>query len=302
MKKTMLTILAAVIALTTVLSITGFAMARTDPMTDEVTVVNLGLVINAPASAKAGQPLKIQVLTRPGRPVERAEVWAVNLGNPTNETTLTRDAASVVTTGVLLGRTNERGYVDPAPRLWREGRYMLVAIKPNFDPGFFMMKIAPPQPLNLRAPDTARLGQIVPMSVTGPDGQGIPRVALFSIPLLNTTDSANPANDYSQLVKDAAAYAEILEDPAAEAELKADREAYDRIMKMRRYFIGFTDRNGEFKYRFPQAGPHLLIAAKWGYLPDFHLIKITRLQPEAAEAAPIKLEADTPTVKKLDGT
>ena len=111
---------------------------------------------------------------------------------------------------------------------------MLVAIKPHYDPGFFMMKIAPRVPLILRAPDTARLGQIVPLSVTVPNGQGVPHAALFAIPLLSTTDRADVTADYDQLLEDANAYAAMLEDPAAEAELKADPQAYDRILKVSR--------------------------------------------------------------------
>ncbi|MGD9118653.1 MAG: hypothetical protein PVJ08_08000, partial [Dehalococcoidia bacterium] len=79
MKKIILTILALVLAAGTVLSITGFAMAESEPAPEEAVAVRPGLTIHAPVSAKAGEPIRIQIVTRPGeRPVPGAEVWAGN--------------------------------------------------------------------------------------------------------------------------------------------------------------------------------------------------------------------------------
>ena len=301
MKRAVLTTLAIVVALSTVLSITGFALAETETQPVEVEAIRLGLAIKAPAVVKAGEPIRIQVVTRPGeRPVPQAEVWAVSLNSFTNDTELAADIASLTeANGFLLGTTNDNGYVDPAPRIYREGRYMLVAIKPNFDPGFTMMKVTSRIPLNLRAPDTARVGQTIMMTVTGPDGEGIPRAAIFAVPLRNTTDNTARNGSYDHLLEDAEACADIIDDPDAEAELRsADLQAYNRIMEMRRYFIGFTDRNGQLNHAFDEAGPYLLIAAKCGYTPDFHIIKITRLQPIPAEAAPVKVEEKPLIMKK----
>ena len=280
MKKAILTTLAIVVALSTILSITGFAMAETETRPVEVEAERPGLVIKTPAVVKAGELIRMQVVTRPGeRPVPQAEVWAVNLNNLTNDTELAADVASLSRlNGFLLGTTNDRGYIDPPPQIMREGRYMLVAIKPNFAPGFAIIKVTSRVPLNLRAPDTARVGETITMAVTGPDGQGIPRAAMFAIPLANTTDGTTINSNYDQLLEDAEVYAEILEDPDAEAELRAEPRAYERIMEMRRYFIGFTDRSGQLNHAFDKAGPHLLIAAKRGYIPDFHIIRVTGSQ------------------------
>lgn len=288
MKKVILTTLAIVVALSTVLSLTGFAMAETETRPVEAEAVRPGLAIKAPAAVKAGEPIRIQIVTRPGeRPVPQAEVWAVNLDSFTSDTTLSADIASLSqANGFLLGTTNERGYVEPPPQIMREGRYMLVAIKPDFAPGFAMMKVTSYLPLHLRAPDTARIGQTITMAVTGPDGQGIPRVAMFAVPLRNS-DSTTLNGSYGQLLEDAEAYAEITDNPDAEAELRAEPRAYERIMEMRRYFIGWTDRNGQLNHAFNEAGPHLLIAAKRGYVPDFHIIQIigTQLDLRAPDSA-----------------
>ena len=280
MKKVILTTLAIVLAVSTVLSITGFAMADNEPTPDEAVAVRMGLVIHTPATAKVGEPIRIQIVTRPGeRPVPRAEVWAVNIDKNPNDMSLTADAASLTQcNAILLGTTNDRGYVDPAPRIWERGKYILVAIKPNYAPGFSWMKITSRVPLTLRAPDSGRINQSINMKVMNPDGAGVPRVAMFAIPLFNAADNAAGTGNYDQQLRDAEAYADILEDPEAEAELKADTDAYNRAMNMRRYFIGFTDRNGDFTHRFSQPGPYLLIAAKCGYVPDFHIIKITGSQ------------------------
>ena len=281
MKKTILTVLAVVVALVTVLSITGFALAnQTETTPADVEAVRLGLTIEAPAFVKAGEPIRMQVVTRPGeRPVPEAEVWGINLSNVTAYTSLAADVASISqASGFLLGTTNDRGYVEPAPQIWREGKYMLIAIKPNFDPGFAFMKVTSRIPLTLRAPDTARVDETITMTVTGPDGEGIPRVAMFAIPLQNAVDGTITNRSYDQLLEDADAYAEILDDPETEAKWKEDPQAYESIVNMRRYFIGFTDRNGQLNHAFDEAGPYLMIAAKRGYVPDFHLIKITGSQ------------------------
>lgn len=292
MKKIILTTLAIIVALSTVLSITGFAMAETETRPVEVEAERLGLAIKAPAVVKAGEPIRMQVVTRPGeRPVPQAEVWAVNLNNLTNDTAPAADVASLSqANGFLLGTTNDRGYVDPAPGIMREGRYMLVAIKPNFDPGFAMIKVTSRVPLSLRAPDSAKVGEPVTMRVTDPNGQGVYNAAIFAVPLLSTTDGTN--SNIDQLLKEAEAYAQMMERPTVDGSPTTNERAYDSTLNIRRYLIGFTDRNGEFTYRFQQQGPYLLIAAKCGYTPDFHIIKITKLRPTPmpAELAPMKVE------------
>jgi hypothetical protein len=301
MKKAVLTTLVIVVALSTVLSITGFAMAETETNPIEVEAQRLGLAIKAPAAVKTGEPIRIQIVTRPGeRPVPQTEVWAVKLDSFTSNAALTADAASISqTNGILLGTTNARGYVDPAPRINREGRYMLVAIKPNFDPGFTMMKVTSRLPLNLRAPDTAGVGQTITMTVTGIDGEGIPRAAIFAVPLAITPDNTLRNNYNDQLLEDAEACMKIIDDPDAEAELKAtDPQAYNRIMEIRRYLIGFTDNNGQLDHAFDKAGPYLLIAAKRGYIPDFHIIKITKPRPIPEDLSPMKAEETNAILKK----
>jgi hypothetical protein len=302
MKKIILTTLAIVLAVSTVLTVTGFAMAENEPTPVEAVAIRMGLAINAPAVAKAGEPLRIQIVTRPGeRPVSQAEVWAVDINN-TSDVALTVDTASLTQChGRLLGTTNDRGYVDPPPRIWERGKYLLVAIKPNYDPGFSMIKITSKIPLTLRAPDTGKVNQPVKMQVTNPDGQGVYRVAMFAIPLFNSAGEVPVTYDQDQMVRDAEVYADILDDPEAEAELKADTGAYNRVTNMRRYFIGFTDRNGEYSHQFSQSGSYLLIAAKCGYTPDFHIIKIvgTQLNLRAPDTARIR---ETVTMTVTDPT
>ncbi len=302
MKKVILTTLAIVVALSTVLTITGFALAETESSPVEVQVERLGLAINAPAKVKAGEPIRIQIVTLPGeRPVPGAEVWAVHLNSLSN-TAPTADVASLTqANGFLLGVTNDRGYVEPAPQIMREGRYVLVAIKPNYAPGFAFMSVTSRLPLHLRAPDTARVGETITMTVSGPDGTGIPRAAIFAVPLRNS-DGIDMNDSYDRLLNDAADYAEIIDDPDAEAELKSNPEAYNRIMEMRRYFIGLTDERGHLSHAFNESGPYLLIAAKRGYVPDFHVIRVTgsQLDLRAPDSAKIN-EPVTMTVTDSSG-
>ena len=290
MKKVLLTTIATVIALTMVLSWAGLAMAESEPTLKKAEAIRLGLAVQAPDSAKVGQPLKIRVVTRPGeRPVYRVQVWAININDMISDVASTEDYASIAEKcGKLLGWTNRRGYVYPPPRIWRAGEYVLVAIKPHYIPGFARIKIVPPVPLTLTAPDSARVGQQVTMRVTEPCNKPVPRAAIFAIPLRNLTNDSNQTNTYDHLLSDAQLYAELVTNPEIEDELMADKETYNRITSIRRYFIGFTDSCGKRTHRFWRAGPYLLIAAKCGYIPDFSLIRITRLKPEPIE--PTKVE------------
>jgi len=285
MKKILLATLASIIALAMMLPLASTALAQPELTLEEATAVKLGLAIQAPDSAKVGQPLKIRVVTRPGgRPVYRAQVWAININDIKNETADAEEYASLVEKcGYLLGWTNMRGYVAPPPRIWRAGKYVLVAIKPHFIPGFTKIKIEPRVPLTLRAPESAWIGQKVLMKVTEPVQKPVPRAAIFAIPLRNVVDEADQAEAYEQLLRDAQTYADLVTDLEDDAELN----------NIRRYLIGFTDRNGELTHRFWRVGPHLLITAKCGYIPDFTIIRIKGLHPVPAEPFPIKPDANS---------
>jgi hypothetical protein len=288
MKKVILMILAIVLTISTVLSVTGFALAENEVAPAEAVAVRTGLAIKAPAVAKAGEPFRIQIVTRPREiPVSGAEVWAVGIDN-TGDVALTADAASLTQChGRLLGTTNDRGYVDPMPQIGKRGKYLLVAIHPDYAPGFSMIKITSKVPLTLRAPDTAKIRELVMMNVTDPSGQGVGRAAIFAIPLLNTSNDATITGDYDRWLKEAEAYAETLESPTTTSRVGEEIESQAQI---RRYFLGFTSDSGNFEHRFTQAGPYLLIAAKCGYTPDFHIIKITgsQLNLRSPETARIK--------------
>jgi hypothetical protein len=290
LKKVTLITIASVIALAMILPLASVAAAQSELATEAAPAVRLALDIQAPESAKVGQPLKIRVITRPGgRPVYRAGVWAININDITNVTSDSEDYAVLAEKcGRFLGWTNMRGYVDPLPRIWDAGRYILVAVKPHFVPGLAKIKIERLTPLTLKAPDSARVGQIVTLKVTEPVNKPVPRTALFAIPLRNMVDKADQTGAYDQLVKDAQAYAEQLGD--AEAELTEDTENSAEINNIRCYFIGFTDQHGEKTHRFSRIGPHLLIAAKCGYIPDFKIIQIRGLQPISVKPLPMKVD------------
>ena len=280
MKKALLATLASVIALVMMLPLTSAAMAQPELPVKEATAIKLALAIQAPDSAKVGQPLIIRVVTRPGgRPVYKAQVWAININDIKTEDADTEEYAALAEKcGHLLGWTNARGYVDPPPRIGKAGKYVLIATKPHFVPGFTKIKIEPRVPLIIRAPETARVGQKVLMEVTEPDQKPVPTAAIFAIPLRNVVEEDKQSGGYDQLLREAQAYVDSVTDPEADAELNY----------MRRYLIGFTDQNGELTHRFWRVGPHLLIAAKCGYIPDFTIIRIKGLEPAQAEPFPIE--------------
>ena len=108
MKKALLATLASVIALVMMLPLASVAMAQPETTPEEATAIRLALAIQAPDSAKVGQPLKIRVVTRPGgRPVCRAQVWAININDIRTEDADTEAIpaeSSLITFEILMKR------------------------------------------------------------------------------------------------------------------------------------------------------------------------------------------------------
>jgi len=99
------------------------------------------LEVRAPRVAGVWQLVTINVVREHnGKPVPNAEVWAVHVRDITNETDDALDYASLARKcGYFLGHTDEDGNVFH--RFRRPGRYVLVALKPGFTPGFAKIAI-----------------------------------------------------------------------------------------------------------------------------------------------------------------
>jgi hypothetical protein len=149
--------------------------------------------------------------------------------------------------GQFLGRTNGRGLLrhsfDDA------GRYVLVAVKSGFVPGFTRITIEPRpvRTLTVDAPDVARLWQ----------------------PVIITVIETNS----HWLVAQAAVYAVKVSDLAS---LTADVQDYAALAASSSQFLGMTNRNGQLRHRFSEVGKYVLVAVKDGFVPGFAKISIQR--------------------------
>jgi hypothetical protein len=278
----------------------------------------LSLTLRAPETAPVDQPVTMRVTDPDGQGVSGAAMFVIPLRNTSDITSaysdidqLVRDAEAcaeilddpaaeaelaagseaqeriVRMRGYLKGFTDRDGYFGYS--FPQAGPHLLIAAKCGYVPDFKKIYINGSQ-LNLRAPDSAPVCEPVEMRVTDSTGQGINHAAIFAVPLLSTTDGSVTNGNYEQLFKEAEAYAQMLERPTVNSSLPVNEECKDSIWNIRCHHVGFTDRDGYFRYSFPQTGPYLLIAAKCGYVPDFHIIKITKCQPLPAEPAPMNIQ------------
>ena len=141
MKKAMLGIIAMVMALAMTIPVTGVASAQTTE--DVLSAEKRALAIKAPEIARTGQLLTITVFTRHNnRPVPRAGVWAMNVNDVAVLSNDIEEYTSLVEKdGYFLGWTDRKGNVTH--RFREPGRYILVATKHGFSPGFAKISIKP---------------------------------------------------------------------------------------------------------------------------------------------------------------
>ena len=261
MRKVILKIIALVVALTMMVPFASVVMAQPEITSNVAPVLKRALTIKAPETAPVGQPVPIQVVerTNAAQPVYKARVWAIDLNNVTADTEDAEVYAELVEKcGHFLGWTNERGYVFPVPRFERPGRYILVATKDGYIPGFSKITITPLKALAIKAPETAPVGQPVPIQV------------------VERTNAAQP-------VYKARVWAIDLNNVTADTE---DAEVYAELVEKCGHFLGWTNERGYVfpVPRFERPGRYILVATKDGYIPGFSKITITPLKALAIKA------------------
>ena len=273
-RKAILGTLALVMALSMAIPFAGVALAETERTSDIAPDIRLALDIRAPAEAVVGQPVAMQVVEKyTGRVVAGAGIWAIDL----NSVTVAADSAEAYAvvaekSGQFLGQTNQRGLLRHS--FDDVGRYVLVAVKSGFVPGFTRITIKPRpiRALAVDAPDAARVWQPVVITVF-------------------ETNSHRP-------VARAAVYAVKVNDLAS---LTADVQDYAALAVSNGQFLGMTNRNGQLRHRFSEVGKYILVAVKDGFVPGFAKISIERgprPQVEARPATDIQPSAIRPDVEK----
>lgn len=250
LKKAILGILASVMALAMLLPPTAVAMAQPEVTADTAPELRPALAIRAPELAGVGQWVTIKVTEKhTGKPVPRAGVWAVDVRDMENETDDAQAYASVVEKcGHFLGWTNRSGNVFH--RFREPGRYVLVAVKDGFVPGFAQIEIKPLKALAIKAPDVAGVGQLVTITVYERYiGIPVPGAGVWAVDVQRVENADNDAKAYAALAEKCG------------------------------HFLGWTDKHGNVFHRFKEPGRYLLVAVKDGLIPGFARITILSLQP-----------------------
>jgi hypothetical protein len=241
------------------------------------------LVINAPRTAPVGEVVTIGVSERgTGEAVEGAFVFALSRDNAValnDEVTKIREAGEIAAAdidyksladvyGELIGTTDEYGEVHHA--FDEVGWYLLLAVKPDYLPGFAPIRIGTlPKALGIKAPRMARTGEEVTMVVferrtqSPVDGAGVWVVSRDNIDTLK-----------AQLAQ--------LKEGGVTANAEAD---YESLVSLVGEFIDWTDENGEVRHTFEEPGLYLLVAVKRGYYPGFAPIVIRTLSVDASADA-----------------
>jgi hypothetical protein len=224
------------------------ALAASNSTTAPVTASDTRpqLLIKSPQAAAVGEKVQFRVAeSAGGNPAAGAAIWAVNAES---NTSLTSVSASVVSdNGILLGYTDETGVLAYAFK--QPGRYLLVACKDGYNPGFAWIKITPLASMVLKGPASAYTGQTCEFGVYQTNG-GVPvaGAAVWAILRDNLTDSA-------------------LSNASTEETVAAVG-----------FLMGYTNSSGKLYYAFQKAGAYRLIAFKTGYYPAVNAIKITSLK------------------------
>ncbi len=238
------------------------------------------LVIDAPRTAPVGETVTIGVSERTtGEAVEGAFVFALSRENAValnEEITEIREAGEVAAVdidykaladcyGELIGITNEYGEVHHA--FDEAGWYLLLAVKPDYLPGFAPIRIGTlPKALGIRAPRMAKTDEEVTISVfermtqEPVEGAGVWAVSRDNIDALK-----------AQIAQ--------LKEESVTANAEVD---YESLVRLVGEFIDWTDDNGEVRHAFDEPGLYLLVAVKKGYYPGFTLIVVRSLSTDSS--------------------
>lgn len=303
MKRIFLSVLSLVLA--TAMVVPGAAAVAAQPETEAVEVLPVArpsLVIRAPGAGDVGQPVTITVLAKHNyKPVAQAAVYALKTdelaitADSNNYTTVAADYAALAKErGIFIGYTNNEGAVTH--RFSDTGRYILVAIKDGYVPGFSRIttKLAASKGLRIRIPSAAEVGE--PVTITVVERYSYEPVAnaavyarkigeinvpeVISVVPSDVTDtmvikavpSVAPNTMVIRAVPSVPTDTMVIRAGTAPS---ADEVQYAVEIEESGIFIGYTNNRGQVVHRFGKTGRYVLAALKDNYAPGIAKISIT---------------------------
>jgi len=249
------------------------------------------LGVKSPGSSEVGSSVNFFVIERStGQGVAGAGLWALRISDisgtaePVWQSLVTGSAVSDVVQkytawarekGIFLGNSSDSGQVTFAFK--ETGRYLLMAVKDGYAPGFNQINITPvgQKQLSVKAPVSSYTGQQASIRVFESNtGQPVEKAEVYAF--RSTVTVIPPTIQQAPTVKDGTATQVIIDASYANAISTVEAE---RLLngKDKAIFIGQTGKSGEVQYAFPDPGPYALVAVKDGYVPGG--TRITILTP-----------------------
>lgn len=258
------------------------------------------LIIKAPAMAKVDQEVTITVFSKHrGKSVEGASVYALNTGElavtdskTSYSTLLSGYAETALSKGILIGSTGSDGIV--AGKLPGTGRFMLVAIKTGYLPGFsrITVTLASLTALDIRIPSALSAKKEITFSVTErysskrvegaavyalPVGENVTIMPLIINPSIdNKAAKSKPGiNAGPQFIR------KLLEWAGDNTTVIKPLPLHDTItanyaseIQAGGFLLGTSDINGRITYTFKEEGKYILVAVKDQCIPGFARIRV----------------------------
>jgi hypothetical protein len=247
------------------------------------------LMIKAPDIIGVSQPLTITVFTkRVQEKIAGASVYALKASDlaitadSTNYTTLvTQFEAAAESKGISFGITGNDGSVTG--KLTESGRFILVAIKDAYDPGFSRISVAlgPSRGLNIKAPGSIEVNKPLTLSVYERYTHHPVAGAAVYATLTDNLSITVSLNIHSSAKAGAPPGAGAALMPLVNATvIKADPAntaasvQYAAEIKSAGTLLGYTDDSGQLKYTFTDSGMYVLTATSTDYAPGLARISV----------------------------
>jgi hypothetical protein len=262
------------------------ARADSDNVTPVAPVGIPALMIKVENTIQVGQPATIIVFSRhSNETIAGAPVYAIKtsggVGPAGSDNYTTHDGefedsmesdgiqfeALTESDGILIGLTGDNGTLQAT--LAGTGRYLLIATKDGFIPGFARLNVKKDgnkARLKLQATASSPMGQQVMITVTdGISGQATENATIYALKVENT-----------RAIKQMPPTANNGKPQAGPGRNDADRVRENGVL------VGSTDSAGQVSYSFPSPGQYILAAFKEGYAPA--VTRAGYLQPISGKA------------------
>jgi hypothetical protein len=214
-----------------------------------------------------------KVMLQKSSPVPSVSIPVISASPSETETSIVEayrpNVEEVKQRGILLGYTDDTGELTYAFN--EPGRYVLVAVKDGYNPGFSRINIGNNEQnyLGIRLPKTAVVNQDVTITVFERNNlQPVESAAVYALKMDLTVQPETTISDNGTATQI------ILEAGDKTAEKYVDEALQAGVL------IGYTDDNGQVSYSFTETGRYIITASKDGYHSAFARISILLSMPD----------------------